>query len=540
MTGEYVSGKFLNKVKGNNDNLYNIQSDQNGYQGWFDMTEVRDISVVGDAIEMVVFYNNSDIAEAKEKEINSWITNEVFEIVENRGQKYIPMRWVITEKLKEGQVVAKARLVARGFEENTVNLQKDSPTCSREAIRILITIASAMKWNCHTIDIKSAYLQGNKIQRPIFLKPPKEYDEGKLWKLKKTVYGLCDAARAWYFRVKDELKSLSVEMCQLDNSLFTWKRNGKIEGLICIYVDDFLYSGTHLFCQMIMKKLKEKFLIGSSESITFTYVGLSIKSYRDGLTIDQNEYIAGLGSIPINKRRASEKSEKLDEKEKKEYRALVGQLNWISTHTRPDIAFETCVLSSSFYEAKVADLIRLNKLVERVQRDNINIYFPRLDNIREVTLECYTDASLQNLTNSNSQGGLIIFLKDNAGKKCPLFWRSKKLERKVKSTIAAETLALNEGAEYGVFLAHILRQLVDGITAKEKCYTDNKSIVDAITSTKKMNNPMLNIDTLILREYLEKKTIESITWIKGDQQLADPLTKLGVCTDKLKNELSRD
>ena len=247
-----------------------------------------------------------------------------------------------------------------------------------------------------------------------------------------------------------------------------------------------------------------------------------------------------MGLIPINKRRASEKGDKLDEKEKKEYRALIGQLNWVSTHTRPDIAFETCVLSSAFSEAKVADLIRLNKLVERVKRDNINIYFPRLENIREVTLECYTDASLKNLSNSNSQGGLIIFLQDNLGKKCPLLWRSKKLERKVKSTIAAETLALNEGAEYGVYLAHILRQLIDGITVKVKCYTDNKSIVEAITSTKKMNNPMLNIDTLILREYLEKETIHSITWIKGDQQFADPLTKLGVCTDKLKAELSRD
>ena len=202
VTGEYVSGKILSKVRGDNENLYNIQSDQNGYQGWFDMTEVKDISVVNDAIEMVVFYNNSNVAEAKEKEINSWISNEVFEIVENKCQKYISMRWVITEKMKEGKVVTKARLVARGFEENTTNLQKDSPTCSREAIRILITIASAMKWNCHTIDIKSAYLQGNNIQRQIFLKPPKEYDEGKLWKLKKTVYGLCDAARAWYLRVK--------------------------------------------------------------------------------------------------------------------------------------------------------------------------------------------------------------------------------------------------------------------------------------------------------------------------------------------------
>ena len=51
---------------------------------------------------------------------------------------------------------------------------------------------------------------------------------------------------------------------------------------------------------------------------------------------------------------------------------------------------------------------------------------------------------------------------------------------------------------------------------------------------------MLNIDTLILRDFLEKGTIEPIQWVKGEQQLADPLTKLGVCADKLKNALSRD
>ena len=58
---------------------------------------------------------------------------------------------------------------------------------------------STMKWECnsidiksecYSIDIKSEYLQGNKIQRKIFLKLPKEYDKGKLWRLKETVYGL--------------------------------------------------------------------------------------------------------------------------------------------------------------------------------------------------------------------------------------------------------------------------------------------------------------------------------------------------------------
>ena len=98
---------------------------------------------------------------------------------------------------------------------------------------------------------------------------------------------------------------------------------------------------------------------------------------------------------------------------------------------------------------------------------------------------------------------------------------------------------MNEGAERSIYLAHILRQLVDDIKVKIRCYTDNKSLVEALASTKKMDNPMLSIDTLILREYLEIRVIELVKWIR-DQQLADPLTKIGVCTDKLKNELSRD
>ena len=46
------------------------------------------------------------------------------------------------------------------------------------------------------MDVKAAYLQGNAIDRDVYLEPPPEYFRGKLWKLKKTVYDLCDAAKA--------------------------------------------------------------------------------------------------------------------------------------------------------------------------------------------------------------------------------------------------------------------------------------------------------------------------------------------------------
>ena len=209
--GEYVSGKIISragKINESNKDCYNIERDQDGYKGYYDLNNIKDLSLVSDETEMVVLFNNNAVNLAKEKEIQNWIENNVFETVEDRGQKAITVRWVLTEKVKDGQIITKARLVARGFEENTANLKKDSPTCSREAIRILIALASSKQWNCHTVDVKSAYLQGDSIQRKIYLRPPKEYDDGNLWLLKKTVYGLCDAARAWYMRVKSELKYL--------------------------------------------------------------------------------------------------------------------------------------------------------------------------------------------------------------------------------------------------------------------------------------------------------------------------------------------
>ena len=62
--------------------------------------------------------------------------------------------------------------------------------------------------------------------------------------------------------------------------------------------------------------------------------------------------------------------------------------------------------------------------------------FPRLRDLTKCSPECYTDAAFINLQNRKSQGGLIIFLQDDYGNRCPILWRSKKIERVVKSSLA--------------------------------------------------------------------------------------------------------
>ncbi|KAK4329336.1 hypothetical protein Pmani_000306 [Petrolisthes manimaculis] len=118
------------------------------------------------------------------------------------------------------------------------------------------------------------------------------------------------------------------------------------------------------------ERLCQIFRMGGSESKAFKYVGLNIVSYGDGsVTLDQNQYAATLTPISVSKQKATVKSCELSESERSEYRAVLGQLNWIATHTRPDIAFEVCELSGACSKATIADLLRLNKVIDRVKND---------------------------------------------------------------------------------------------------------------------------------------------------------------------------
>ena len=113
------------------------------------------------------------------------------------GQNCISTRWVYSEKYVDGKRQIKARLVARGFEETEIT-QTDSPTCSKECIRLIFALLISNGWHCSSIDIKSAFLQGKEIEREVFVYPPIEAKSQNVWKLKKCVYGLADASRYWF------------------------------------------------------------------------------------------------------------------------------------------------------------------------------------------------------------------------------------------------------------------------------------------------------------------------------------------------------
>ncbi|CAL4068308.1 unnamed protein product, partial [Meganyctiphanes norvegica] len=198
------------------------------------------------------------------------------------------------------------------------------------------------------VDVKSAYLQGDPIERTVYLKPPKDFDDDTLWLLKKTVYGLCDAARAWYSRMVKALQELGGLQCSLDMSMFYWRQDGHLDGMLCLHVDDILYCGSQNFNDTIITSLQKQFRVGSSAEASFTYLGVDFKSYTDGITVDQTQYISSISPSPITMARQSNKDSCLSVKEIADFRSLVGQLNWVATQTRPDVAFDTCELGFQY------------------------------------------------------------------------------------------------------------------------------------------------------------------------------------------------
>ena len=61
-------------------------------------------------------------------------------------------------------------------------------------------------------DVRSAFLQSDKIDRDVFIEPPAcRRKSGVVWKLVKPVYGLDDASRKWFISFKKTLIDLGMK-----------------------------------------------------------------------------------------------------------------------------------------------------------------------------------------------------------------------------------------------------------------------------------------------------------------------------------------
>ena len=542
LDGKPFQAKVLSvqpKRGGKNGNWVNVHingNDDPSSVNWDDVEEWREVDDVDEEIVLLTRSEelSQEVVDAKEKEILNLIENDVFDEVNDVGQSCVSSKWVVTKKVKEEKTTVKARLVARGFEEKSNNTRTDSPTCSRQSLRMAFVIASTMNWKIQSLDITSAFLQGNGIERNVFLKPPPEANcQGRVWKLKRCIYGLNDAPRAWYERVCTEMIRLGGKASLYDDAMFLWHSEyAHMIGFIVTHVDDFIYAGIEQWHRDVIDQVMSKFKISAHAAGTFRYVGLNVLQTADGIYIDQQAYVQGLKQIEVTSERLQSKDDILSATEKSQLRSLSGQLLWATSQTRPDCAYYSCVVSNYGKEPTVREIVTANKAVKTMKSRDVRLSFPGLGDPKQISVISYSDASHANLPSGASQGGYIVFL-CGRGRILPFMWQSKKLNRVTKSPLASETMELADAADAGHLAAVILKEAFAlSNEPPVKCLTDSRSLIEHLETSHVIQDSRLRVDVARIREMIQLNEC-TVKWVEKESQLADPLTKAGASPNKL-------
>ena len=464
---------------------------------------------------------------AKEAELAKLKSFETYKVVEDKGQEYISTTWVLTEKGDE----IRARLTARGYEE-TQDIPKDSPTMQKPSLRLLLTLSTLFGWVIQAVDIASAFLQGNTLDRLVHVKPPREANEkGKLWKLLKCLYGLKDASRKWFDKVKNRLLELGFKQSKYDPGFFYLIHGGKLIGMIGLHVDDFLQSGDTYFNKHVLPEVIKSFKVGKRENKEFMYTGYSIKQDSSGITLDQTEYVKNIQIPDIETTRMQEKEQEMNQNELSMLRQMVGSLNWAVRATRPDLCFEMIDLSTKFKGGLVKDLCQAKKIVTNLQRNMATVKLSNVKNISECQIWCFSDSAFRNLNDKqDSAGGYVILLVNiNTGKCSPLDWKANKIKRKVASTLAAEAISLGTALDGAIAIRDMILEITNAkIDLQIKAIVDNKSTRDAVYSSTCVAERQLRAEIAIIKELREEKIVSEVKWVRGQYMLADVMTKRGV------------
>ena len=98
------------------------------------------------------------------------------------------------------------------------------------------------------MDVKTAFLNGN-LEEEIYLYQPIGFvskgEENKVCLLKRSIYGLKQSSRAWYFRFHEAIISFGLSMVSKDHCVYV-KKTTKGIIFLTLYVDDILLAGNNM------------------------------------------------------------------------------------------------------------------------------------------------------------------------------------------------------------------------------------------------------------------------------------------------------
>lgn len=472
--------------------------------------------------------------ESMKEELESIERNQTWELTDlPQGRKAIGSKWVFKKKFDDnGKVVRrKARLVAQGFSQK-YGIDYDevfAPVARSTTFRMLMSVSGAKKYLVKQYDIKTAFLNGN-LDEEIYLKPPPGSDEKeKVYRLKKSLYGLKQSARVWNQTLHESLVKNGCKQNETDNCLYSLASGGDIVHLL-IHVDDILAATNKgEMLNSLMSSIGEDFELKDLGEVK-DFLGINTERDGDGdYFISQPDYIAKiidtakLTEGKISKFPMDTGYHKLEGKElptNELYRKVVGMLLYLSTNSRPDIAASVAILSQRVKNPRDVDMNEVKRVVRYLKGTQHEKLRLSSRNCKEI-LFAYSDADwAENKVDRKSHSGFYCSM--NGG---TIGWSCKKQDLVALSSAEAEYVALSEASKELIWTTRIAKHFGVKLPAPISVYTDSQSAMAMITN-QKFSHRTKHIDTKyhFVKDIIGKGVIE-LKYHPTATNVADMMTK---------------
>ena len=412
------------------------------------------------------------------------------------GAKILKSRYIYKIKRdSQGKVKEfKARLVVLGCQqEKGVDVEQTfAPVVKGVTIRLIMALAFILNMLIHQIDISSAFCYAN-IEEDVYMKPPPEMkvEPGWCFKLFKSLYGLRASPRNWNRHLDKYIKSLHFTPSVLDPCLYYRWHDGKL-ALILVYVDDILIAHKDL---SFICSIKDSFLstfdmtdMGEMEH----FLNIKITRTTNTLRMDQTTYAKKILAKFADYIGTSKKGKKYpfpaDAQERLAdttpetaaqrlfascfpYRSIVGALLYLSTYTRPDLAYPVGVLARFGNDPTYAAcMLAIHVLIYLRGTVDQGIQFSG----SEFDMHVFSDADWAgDIMTRRSTTGYVVFAGGG-----PIAWQSRLQTTVATSSMESEYMALYAGMQELVWLWGVMKELQLPLLEPTSFFLDSQSAED--------------------------------------------------------------
>ena len=442
----------------------------------------------------------------------------------------------------DGSLKLKARIAPHGNEDDMKNiLSKDCTTCPPTGLRILESIASLFSWKIHRADVKAAFLQTGEAQRNVYVRPPKESQmkSTHLWLLLTAAYGLVNANAKWQNQSDNVMLDIRLQQSSHVPQLFFEKENGRLVLIIAKIVDDLKIAGEDNCVQHFIEEFDKRFRFGDVKHGPgkLRFFGINTVQNSDfTIETDADDKLDSVTEYPFSRQRRKQFEQPLNQIEKSVFASTNSSLGWIGTAASPFCSFYASYMQQKAPELKVSHLIEQVNIVRQLKKLGTTIAYPRpSDNSRyELSVLVFADASrIDDCGQLGVVTGLLIGEMKNNSIYHAISWMSHKAKRPVKSVPAAEIFAAAEGIDEGKTIAKAYSELLD-MEIKLRIAVDSKDLFTSLSTQRNSIDKSIRGDVSCIRFEFQTGAVDTISWIPGQANLADPLTKKDSClTDAL-------